>query len=89
MTRAPFQSTSPRNLEFLPNFTKLGGLTDTSSISQNKLEKQLRNLRKRAESGDYNTISNQIENSSKSGEQVNAISTSNSTYLPITKDHEV
>ncbi|OII75838.1 hypothetical protein cand_029220 [Cryptosporidium andersoni] len=84
MTRAPFQSTSPRNLEFLPNFTKLGGLTDTSSISQNKLEKQLRNLRKRAESGDYNTISNQIENSSNSGEQVNAISTSNSTYLPIT-----
>ncbi|EEA06927.1 uncharacterized protein CMU_033120 [Cryptosporidium muris RN66] len=84
MTRAPFQSTSPRNLEFLPNLTKLGGLTDTSSISQNKLEKQLRNLRKKAENGDYNTISNQTENSSNSGEQVNAISTSNSTYLPIT-----
>ncbi|KAL7067319.1 hypothetical protein ACR3K2_22460 [Cryptosporidium serpentis] len=85
MTRAPFQSTSPRNLEFLPNLTKLGGgLTDTSSISQNKLEKQLQNLRRKAENGDYNILSNQIENISNSGEQTNAISTSNSTYLPIT-----
>ncbi|XP_666760.1 hypothetical protein, partial [Cryptosporidium hominis TU502] len=49
MTRAPFQSTSPRNLEFLPNINRLSNEPiDIANVSKQKLQKQLSDLRRKS-----------------------------------------